>query len=291
MLLSPIFIGGCMRSGTTMLGAMLGSHPERVTTPETQFKSELFQLLDGRDISGEAQMMKYFSYIENSFRFKIWGVAPLKSDFENKLKTGQIETSYRSLIDWFVRKYGEQKLNKFNCKTWVDHSPYNVRYASKLLKYYPEAKFVHILRDGRGVSCSYFNIDWGPCTINQAADIWKKELNINLNAEKVIPVQQLVHVKYEDLVANPSNTLKQLCEQLKIEYVPEMTEGNDFVPPAYTVQQHALVGSKPNKNKGGSWKSQLTSRQQEIFETIAGEELKKLGYPTIFDNPKPMNRW
>lgn len=281
-----------MRSGTTMLGAMLGSHPMRITTPETIFKLEILEQLNGRELGNKSAFWRYFDQVEQSFRYTIWGVAALKDELKKELQDKGTEAySFRYLMEWFVKQYGEQKLTKCNADTWIDHSPHNIRCARLLLNYYPDARFVHIFRDGRGVACSYFNIDWGPCTINTAASYWAKNLYINIEKEKLIPKEKLFHVSYEDLVTNPQETLKKLCGNLEIEFLPEMIEGRDFVAPSYTMQQHSLVGSRPKSNKGESWRSVLSDRQIEIFESIAGESLKQLNYPLLYDTPRPISMW
>ncbi|MGH2753432.1 MAG: sulfotransferase, partial [Actinomycetota bacterium] len=52
--MKPVFIGGCERSGTTMLGAMLGAHPRHLCPPEMPFKIDVLIAAAGRSLSQEA---------------------------------------------------------------------------------------------------------------------------------------------------------------------------------------------------------------------------------------------
>jgi len=286
----PIFIGGCQRSGTTLLGAMLGSHPERITTPETQFKLDIIKLLRDNEIDDTATFWKYFDFIEQHFRFQIWGVAALKEDLRVRMNQNKL-ISYRGLIHWFVEKYGEQKLNKTAANTWVDHSPFNIQNAELILPYYEDATFIHIIRDGRAVLNSYFNLDWAANTASHGAKIWQAEIIKNLRGEKFIPKDKLYHVRFEDLVSKPKATLQRLCDKVGIEYIDEMIAAKDFIAPTYTVKQHAAIGGELKSQKNETWKQSLSKREIEIFEYGAGDTLEKLGYVLVQSNPRPPNMW
>jgi hypothetical protein len=101
------------------------------------------------------------------------------------------------------------------------------------------------------------------------------------SAESLWP-ERAIRIRYEDLVQDPQGTLKKLCEALAIDYEPAMSQATGFQAPRYTAQQHALVGSEPNPARAGAWERQLTSRQIEIFESMASDLLGSLGYVPKF---------
>ena len=68
--MKPVFIGGCDRSGTTMLGAMIGAHPDCITTPESQFKISAFQNIN----QNGNQLQQYLRNILNNWRYRLWAV-------------------------------------------------------------------------------------------------------------------------------------------------------------------------------------------------------------------------
>jgi hypothetical protein len=88
-------------------------------------------------------------------------------------------------------------------------------------------------------------------------------------------------VRYEDLVTEPEGTLQKVCAFVGIDYDAEMLNGMGFQQPAYASQGHALVGSRPDASRIGAWQSELSARQIEIVESIAGALLRNLGYELL----------
>jgi len=279
----PIFIGGCERSGTSLLASMLGSHPNYVTTPECQFKVKLAHFLDWSQPIDQDQMKSAIQFIDHHFRFLIWDTAINENNyFENT-----DEYSLRSLIEHTVKQYSWQQLNKINPLVWFDHDPYNLKHRKTILEHFPDARFIHIVRDGRAVAASVMPLDWGPNTIYHAAHFYKKSLKHGLEAEKELSKHQIMRVKYENLVENPSKELEAICNWLDIEFSSDMVEAEGFKPPKYTTKQHKAVNQKPDATKTMSWKQKFNKGQIKVFESIAGELLEELGYECLMGNPTP----
>ena len=265
-----VFIGGHPRSGTTLLGAMIGAHSGCICTPESQFKTRVLRH-PSVDQKGRIDIAAAFNVIKKEWRFSIWGLNLCDVPY------GQIH-SYSELILWIVKEYGE-KSGKEKAHIWVDHTPSNIKNADSLLKLFPQAKFIHIVRDGRGVAASIMSLDWGANTIDRAARSWSKRLSQNLNIESILGNERIIRVRFEDLVQNPEATLIRISQFLDIDYEPLMLQGSGFRVPSYTSKQHALVGKAPDPSEADAWEKALRPRQVEIFENIAGEILSSLGYP------------
>lgn len=268
--MKPIFIGGCSRSGTTLLGAMLGSHSECLCVPESQFKIDVlrYSYQNKRDSDIEYILDK----IKNHWRFKL--------DFNIDLGSvplAEIGSSFPELIRWIVHKYGE-KLGKLNPNIWVDHTPSNIRYVATLFQHFPEAKIIHIVRDGRAVAASIMRLDWGPNTINTAAHFWIDRVAYGLAAESFWGGGRVMRITYEELVKEPEITLKRLCRWLDIDYQNGMVKANDFIVPEYVAGQHALIGKLPNAERINAWEKVLTPRQIEVFESLTCDFLRYFGY-------------
>lgn len=177
----PIFITGCERSGTTMLASMLGSASDYITTPECQFKIPLMNEIEwsNADIS---TLERSFELINNHFYFKIWGIDAK----EEQYKRNRLPIQCRSIIEWIVTQYNIQKQQKSNPEVWFDHDPRSIRSIELILKYFPDAKFIHIVRDGRAVTASVLPLDWGPNTAKYAAFYWRENIAFGLDAEKKV---------------------------------------------------------------------------------------------------------
>jgi len=271
----PIFILGCDRSGTTLLGAMLGSHRDHVCVPECQFVVEVFRSLrvsqDGFDPTRALKVTR------RNWRFGFWKLDPYMSPAVQQ----KIGGSYSRFIEWLVREYAKTK-GKERCGVWVDHTPTNFRYAATLRSLFPDARFIHIVRDGRGVAASIMPLDWGPNTIMQAAHWWTERLAFGLAAESCFGPGSISRVHYEDLIRRPKETLRTLSAELGIEFTEAMIEGKGFQVPRYSKNQHELVGSRPVAARADAWKNSLTRRQIAIFEAITADLLAYLGYKLVY---------
>jgi hypothetical protein len=277
-----VFIGGYSRSGTTLLGAMIGAHTQCICTPESQFKIDVLRHFREKK-KEEVNIETARKMIQDHPRYRVlWG---------DVADSGALIgiNSYKDLILWFVRKYAEKE-GKPRAAYWVDHSPTNIKHAKTLLELFPMSKFIHIIRDGRAVAASIMPLDWGPNTIDRTASSWKSRVSRYLSIESSLNNDQVLRVRYEDLIQAPETALRDICSFLDLEYQPQMIRGSGFKVPRYQDKQHALIGKEPDKNRINAWKKSLTPRQIEIFESIAGELLLSLGYAVQYEGrAKRMN--
>ena len=270
-----VFIGGYSRSGTTLLGAMIGAHTQCICTPESQFKTDVLRDF-GEKKKEEVNIETARKMILAHPRYRVlWGDVA-----DSDALTGI--NSYEDLILWFVRKYAEKE-GKPHAAYWVDHSPTNIKNAKTLLGLFPDSKFIHIIRDGRGVSASIIPLDWGPNTVYKTARSWKSRVSLYLSLESSLKKDQILRVRYEDLIQAPETTLRDICSFLDLEYQPQMVEGSGFKVPRYQDKQHSLIGKEPDKKRINAWENSLTPRQIEIFESVAGELLISLGYDLRYE--------
>ncbi len=273
-----IFIVGCGRSGTTMLGAMLGTNSRCITTPESQFNMNIYNSLPYFDA------LKALDILKNHHRFKIWELDITDNeDILSKCNTHQ------EFIYTLVSVYAQKLYPDKNADIWIDHTPSNVSQCDILLKVFPEAKIIHIIRDGRAVASSHKKVKWGKHFIPDMAQHWTERVSLGLASEIQYP-KSIMHIYYEDIVGNTEETLKQICSFVDIEYTQDMIKGDGFKLPSYTKHQHKLVGTPPDYSRIESWKNELSQREIEIFEHGAGNLLRILGYEPVYSNPKRIKR-
>lgn len=267
-----VFIGGCSRSGTTLLGSMLGVHQHCICSPESHFKIEILRSLSGD--KEHINLKEVMDYTAKHWRFQIWEL-PINTEYIVDEAAGD---SYGDLLNWVVSQYATHE-GKSAANIWIDHTPENTSYTETLLGLFPNAKFIHIIRDGRAVAASIKPLDWGPNSIVKAARWWMRMVSFGLAAESCLPPDRIMRVKYEDLVIDPEGTLQSLCRFLNLSYNPEMKEATGFRLPRYTIRQHRFVGQKPNRQVPDRWKKQLRPREIEIFEHQTRDFLSFLAYP------------
>lgn len=269
----PIFIGGCPRSGTTLLGALLGAHSRCVCVPEMPFKFDLLYGVDWQRqgvTSGQASEL-----IGHLGSFRMWGVPAGRAG-----ETAQTHLTYLQTIEDLVHRYAAA-VGREEADIWIEHIPHNIRYARALLRHFPKAKLVHLVRDGRGVAASLLPVGWGAGSELAAASYWAEHLAYGFAAERAHP--EFVHrVHYEELLREPHRVLAELCRFVELEVEEQLGRETRFPIPRDTLGQHGLVARPPDPSRADSWKSALSDRQIETFEYQAGELLEHLGYDLMF---------
>lgn len=253
-----------------MLGALLGSHSHCLCIPEALFWVETLHDWEG-DLQN-VDPLKAIRKIDRHPRFKIWGI-----DLDTSLwEHSSTPTSYADLVEWIVQQYGKEH-QKPAPNIWVDQTPSNMKYAATLLSIFPRAKMIHLVRDGRAVVSSIMALKWYG-SVDRATYYWLEKLSHGLAAETLYGSERILRVRYEDLVSSPEETLRSLCNFIEIEFQPRMVNGDGFDLPAFAQRTHALVGKSPVKDRINAWENELTAREVEIFENIAGDMLTFLGY-------------
>jgi len=279
----PIFVVGCQRSGSTLLGSMLGAHPEIVCIPEGQF---IVDLMPTADPQAKVDPSQIIGRIDTHWRFRVWEF-DLGSD---RPVAGEVEPTYRGAIEWLVRHYADAN-NRPGAKVWVDHQPGHVRFLWRLLQHFPDAKVIHIIRDGRAVAASIMPLDWGPNVILSAAMFWKLNVGLGFAASANLGPDQLMHVHYEDLVQDSEATMRRIAEFAGISFDQAMVTTSGLRVPRFTEDQHHLIGTPPTPDRINAWQKKLSRRQIRIFEKKTNDLLRQLGYQTLAELDPPNVSW
>jgi hypothetical protein len=274
--MKALFIGGCDRSGTTMLGSLLGTHSKILCVPESQFIYRVFLKIDFKAYD----IIDVYNRIRKEFSYGLWGISNHgeRNIFE-KIEKKIIE-SYAELIQVIVEQYSYDKLGKL-LDIFVDHTPSNLRYAFVYEKLFPESAFIHIVRDIRAVASSWKNLDWGPNNVFFISKEWAENIAIGLSAENYFTQKRIMRLYYEDLVQDPVSQLRAVCKFLNLNFEETMVSGIGFDVHAFNTKTHILVGQPPDRSRSDCWKSKLGKREVEIIEYEVGELLCFHGYELI----------
>ncbi|MEG4146069.1 sulfotransferase [Microcoleus sp. Pol12B5] len=199
-----IFLLGSPRSGTTILQSLLAAHPEVISFPESKF----FHYLLYDQFAG-----KLPGRMEAFFKDEIKRPELLK-DFDDS-QTVEAKAS------WFVRVLdglaAEQKKS-----IWLEKTPEHIYFIDDIERFLPDAKFIHILRNGMDTIASMydatrsFNELWGAgWDLNHCIYRWEHAM---LTSHKYINKSNHILVKYEELLDNKIQVLGKICHFMGIEY-------------------------------------------------------------------------
>lgn len=276
------FIVGVGRSGNTLLRYMLDSHPKLAIPPETDFLPMLMQL-------PSKNVAIFYNAITHHWRWN-------DCHIDKKIFLSEILKIKKFDIAYGIRTFYRLYADRFNKPRWGDKTPYYLNTMNLIQDYLPEARFIHIIRDGRDAAMSIKNLWFGPNTIAEAAEFWKKSLLAARKQSKLLKFYLEVH--YEDLIRYPENTLKKICDFIEIPWNKEMlsfydrTQGRikEVVTDFYdqnneliaSVEQrhsiHALTMKPPQISRIGRWKAEMSTEEAQLFKKIAGDALLMFGY-------------
>jgi Sulfotransferase family len=284
----PVLIGGVARSGTTLLGTLLGAGPGVLTVPEARFKWKLLPLVE----DGTLDLQRAVDRLDDDWKFRLWNV-------RLPAQVTPQRVPYAMLLGAIVRLHA-QSLGAASEPVWIDHTPGNLGVAKSLAGLLPDARFVHVVRDGRAAGGSILPLDWGPNDIISAAQLWAARIGVCLAAVEWLGPERACTVSYEDLVRQPAATLQRLRTFLDLPDPSEDPSTTADAPRgnaayqihAYTARQHALVTQPPDPSRAEAWRHQLTPRQIEAFEAYTGELLSYLGYDLMYGAAaRPLPGW
>jgi sulfotransferase family protein len=165
---------------------------------------------------------------------------------------------------------------------WGDKTPAYIGHVDRLASIWPDARFVVLVRDGRDVALSVMSVPFGPNNTWAAARSWATAIRQGRDAARRYP-GRVLEVRYEDLVANPEAEVRAICDFLALRYSPDML-AIERTDRSKVVEDQAgwftNVWSGITTAAVGKWRTDLTPRQVEMFESVAGDELRALGYVT-----------
>jgi hypothetical protein len=173
-------------------------------------------------------------------------------------------------------------------RLYGDKTPGYVVQIRDLARMFPEARFVHLIRDGRNVALSYLERPWGPSTVGEAALYWRSRVSRGRTAGEALGSGRYLEARYETLVTDPETEVRRICSFLDLDFAPEMLEykqaAEKFIatshqPEAFT----ALV--RPPTSGLRDWSNAMSQSDIALFEAIAGNLLVDLGYERRNDIP------
>lgn len=273
--INPVFVGGCPRSGTTMMGVQIAGHPRCFTTPESHF---VYQLVQHHAKHGGIRWGDLIGIVERHTFYATWEIDPDWASYAE----AETFVDLADAIRWLVWQYKEKYYpDKQDISCWVDHTPENVLHSHSLLNLFPESRFVHLKRDGRACFASVKDLNWGPNSPSMAANWWLKYVGAGDATLAAFPAR-CSEIYYEQFVRDYPRSLEILLNQvgLPVTGQDEDRRGNPL-PPDLLDYQHSLVSKKPDPARTESWRTELKFVEILRFDAIATNLLKLNGYEPI----------
>ncbi|MGJ8682002.1 sulfotransferase family protein [Paraglaciecola sp.] len=274
------FILGNPRSGTTLLRLLLNAHSEIIVPPECGFAVWLKKYSDLRPF----QINKFVDALFETRKFDSWQLN--KNEVIDYLKENQIEDIDKAISG--VYSLFATKI-KPNVKAIGDKNNFYISHVELLHEMYPNAKFIHIVRDGRDVACSYrslmektFQSRFAPKLETDIAKIAKEWRDNNEQLSDSLSTLSSISVRLEDISSATEITMSKVCNFLNFEYEETMldfykTDQKSGMEPA-EFDEWKSKNKQPLKDERYLYKKQLSTQQISKFNLVAGDTLCKFGY-------------
>jgi hypothetical protein len=278
----PVIIGA-PRSGTTLLRLMLDAHPELAIGPETHFLPLVYAIRNEPHAR-----RRFFEIVVNSRSWVDFGLD--QESFQSaldRIEPFNLSDACRCFYRTYAAKFAKQRVG--------DKTPNYALHLEVIQALLPEARFIHLIRDGRDVALSLRNVWFSPGPdVKSQAEFWVK--HVGAARDSAAKCRSYMEIKYEDLIQDPETALRKICDRIELRYHDAMRhhhlrahlrldehQGRNF-PTAKNLTKEQRLQQQRNAmhpvrlDLAFRWKQEMTAEEQACFKSYAGTLLEELGY-------------
>lgn len=267
-----VFVVGCGRSGTTLLRSMLDSHPDVAIPRESFFIDTMRRRSDGYRRGGRFDVDAFLDDLLPDVRFRRWELdAAAVAARVRAAEPADLGEACLAVYGAFAEHQGATRA--------FDKTPMYALCTPELHALFPEARFVHLVRDGRDVAASYAETSFGPRGLAAAAAYWRRVIRAVEHAQTIVPASQLRTFRYEDLVADPETTLRAICGFVELDFHEQMLDFATHMKTRPRRQPAATKAKLAGRATSGvrTWRD-MDPAHVRLVESVAGDELARMGY-------------
>ncbi|MGH3133563.1 MAG: sulfotransferase family protein [Gaiellaceae bacterium] len=275
----PLILLGVSRSGTTLLRVLLDRSPGIAIPDESFFVPLLARRHPGRVDSAR--------FLEDLSRIPVlgeWGLGP--ADVAPRVRSGMSSgQAIAAIFESYAARRGKPR--------WGDKTPLYMRHLRLLDRLFPDAQYVHVIRDGRDAAVSFLQMPEGtftrtwahPRSAAEFACLWRTEVSDARELGRRVGASRYLEARYEELVAAPKAALDAICRFADIAFEPAMLEYASAVDVSAKPHQQRLL--LPPTRGVRNWRSEMRADDARGFESIAGDLLAELGYELLDPSARP----
>ena len=275
----PTLVLGVRRSGTTLLRVMLDRHSQLAVPDESYFIPQL-----ARRHRDPPDLDTFVDDLARLETLREWDVAPVEVR-ERLVPGAPLGAAIAAIYEVYAAKRGKQR--------WGEKTPMYMQHLPLLDRLFPDARYVHLIRDGRDAATSFLRMPPGivtrtwahPRTVADFACQWRTEVAAARALGRRVGPACYREVRYEELVRAPEDELRRICEFLELSFEPPMLEYVGRVDLANKPHQQSLA--RPPTPGLRDWRRELPPADACAFEAVAGDLLAELGYELLEPTPTP----
>jgi len=291
MIHCPVFIGGFMKSGTTLLREILDNHPSCVVLPGD---GHLLDAFNSMSSSKELYnfLLNYWFYraiVPSGGGLPAWYFGVNHQFYADYLDYfdyffNRANTQVERLTATVQALYCANPRRPVNVSRWVEKMPGNEMYADKLFDLYPAAKFVHIVRrpfqNMASVKRMAIKMKWGWDVSGYAFGL-KQSMHLALKNLKYFGSIRYYVLKYEDLIENPKSQIQHLADFIGINFHDSLLTPtiNGMPAKASSMFQSRKVDGEIGKEWNNQWEEVLSPAEMKIITAIFYPWMKSIRFP------------
>jgi hypothetical protein len=271
---APFFIVGSSRSGSTLLRLMLASHSRIAIPSETWYLAALVEEFPCDRLLQESEIAKAVAVMTNHYTWPDMGLdaAEMRSRAAN-LREVRLRDLVEVVYRWHMEAEGKSR--------WGDKTPSYIEIVPSLAAMFGDAKFIHLIRDGRDVAKSFQRHGWNGPGMDGYTREWLRAVELDMRLSKTPLDERILRIRYEDLVLHPEATLREICtfidERFEAQMLLWQSKVNDAIPDREK-KFHSALSRDVKTSDAGRWKREMTSREIFVAEALIGTQLSHFGY-------------
>ncbi|GAF93326.1 unnamed protein product, partial [marine sediment metagenome] len=219
-----LFVVGCPRSGTSWIRDILQLHPRVVSGWESHAYPSVYEALRDADPHHSDTGRVLLERVRREHDANAVGLAryigidPLAQLLDAALDRWRSEPTrtWSDAASWLVRAIFDRYFTLVGGRPrdlFVEKTPHHVQFAEEILSDFPEARLVHVLRDGRDVCVSMqmraIGADWSPADRRTQIELWRDSVERGLRVRERHP-ERTLDLRYEDVKADPAREIARL---------------------------------------------------------------------------------
>jgi Sulfotransferase family len=259
---------------------MLNCHPRVCVPYEAHIYNVFWRFRDRYEpLSDPARQRHLVEDVLAMRVFRDWADPPSADAVMDRVERPSFHGIFEAVLGAWADGQGKPR--------WGEKTPQNGPFWPALNEGFPQAQFVHLVRDGRDCALSWVKARFGPKLIYPAAVRWASYIDDMDELRKTLGPERVHEIKYADLIGDTEATLRSLCGFLGEDFDPAMLEFHSSADNYMTDRRNRANLKQPvMKSNTGKWKTRMSLRDQRLFEAVAGRQLERYGYPLIHPGAK-----
>lgn len=257
----PIFLGGCERSGTTLLRVILDAHSNVHCGPEAKIIAKTIPAWVNQRKTNTKLLREYYRFTDE-----------------------RIDALYRNIILTAISR------DHTTDTPWIaEKSPQNVFYYSYIRELFPQSPIINMVRDGRDVVASLLEMDWRndqgkplefTVNIEAACERWLTAVNANASFQMSSVAAPYLQIRYEDLVSEPRAVITEVLALLGERWEDCLLDFHSVDRELGDESSATSVQNSISDNRIGRWKSTFKEQDKRLLNNTLETALQQLGYDT-----------